>query len=537
MEQSTLLWCLALSCIAILCGVIYATAWISDDSFITLRVVDNLSHGFGLRWNVIDRVQVSTHPLWLLLLSATVPYLPIALPIGTILVSLLIQCATILCVLWLLCRTPLERILLCTVMVCSRAFVDFSTSGLETPLVLALLTTLIVTLRNVSDSPGRDTRIVALIALLGCTRLDLLVLCAPLAVLTLRNLRWRSLPIWAAASAPLWLWLLFSTIYFGDPFPNTAYAKLSTGIPKSLLLQQGTFYLIDSLLRDPVTLSTIFFCTLAGLRSGSPGAKVLILGVIAQLLYTIWVGGDFMSGRFLVPPFFVAAVIGLPPLAHLLERCGARTSAVLCVGCAALGCTLHPVSEEALLAARREGTMFHRIAPEALRPARSRKGTAFRGIEDERLYYWQKSSLRQLLANGGIPESRFVRDGLRVRDEGGPKFIKKTAVGMFGFYAGPTIHVVDVFALGDPFLSRLPSINPRRWRIGHFTRAVTPEYMESLKSGTNQLTDPKLRELLDERWLITRGPIWSYPRLKLVLKRLLVRPAVSTTDSTGAPAL
>ncbi|EMF82937.1 hypothetical protein LEP1GSC188_2966 [Leptospira weilii serovar Topaz str. LT2116] len=46
----------------------YHSAWLSDDSFITFRVVDNFLNGFGLRWNPWERVQVYTHPLWLFLL-------------------------------------------------------------------------------------------------------------------------------------------------------------------------------------------------------------------------------------------------------------------------------------------------------------------------------------------------------------------------------------------------------------------------------------------------------------------------------------
>lgn len=46
----------------------YHSSWLSDDSFITFRVVDNFLNGYGLRWNPLERVQVYTHPLWLFLL-------------------------------------------------------------------------------------------------------------------------------------------------------------------------------------------------------------------------------------------------------------------------------------------------------------------------------------------------------------------------------------------------------------------------------------------------------------------------------------
>ena len=44
--------------------VLLRTAWLCDDAYISFRVVENAVSGHGLRWNVADRVQVFTHPLW-----------------------------------------------------------------------------------------------------------------------------------------------------------------------------------------------------------------------------------------------------------------------------------------------------------------------------------------------------------------------------------------------------------------------------------------------------------------------------------------
>jgi hypothetical protein len=44
-------------------------AWICDDAYITFRTVDNFIQGYGLRWNIQERVQTYTHPLWMFLLS------------------------------------------------------------------------------------------------------------------------------------------------------------------------------------------------------------------------------------------------------------------------------------------------------------------------------------------------------------------------------------------------------------------------------------------------------------------------------------
>src|SRR4051812_5661024 len=50
-----------------LCAIV-RYGWVAEDAYITLRTVDNFVHGFGLRWNVAERVQAYTHPLWMLLL-------------------------------------------------------------------------------------------------------------------------------------------------------------------------------------------------------------------------------------------------------------------------------------------------------------------------------------------------------------------------------------------------------------------------------------------------------------------------------------
>ena len=58
--------------VALFAAVALRNAWLAEDAYITFRTVDNFVNGYGLRWNAADRVQVFTHPLWLLLVS--IPY-------------------------------------------------------------------------------------------------------------------------------------------------------------------------------------------------------------------------------------------------------------------------------------------------------------------------------------------------------------------------------------------------------------------------------------------------------------------------------
>lgn len=48
--------------------IFFTNSYICDDSLITCRTADNFVNGYGLRWNVIERVQSFTNPLWLFLI-------------------------------------------------------------------------------------------------------------------------------------------------------------------------------------------------------------------------------------------------------------------------------------------------------------------------------------------------------------------------------------------------------------------------------------------------------------------------------------
>ncbi|MEM9695561.1 MAG: hypothetical protein AAGA56_23655, partial [Myxococcota bacterium] len=47
--------------------IVARDAWLGDDAYISFRTADNFIHGHGLRWNVAERVQAYTNPLWLFL--------------------------------------------------------------------------------------------------------------------------------------------------------------------------------------------------------------------------------------------------------------------------------------------------------------------------------------------------------------------------------------------------------------------------------------------------------------------------------------
>ena len=55
--------------LAIFIALLVQTSWVEEDAFITLRTSDNFIHGYGLRWNIDERVQTFTNPLWMFMLA------------------------------------------------------------------------------------------------------------------------------------------------------------------------------------------------------------------------------------------------------------------------------------------------------------------------------------------------------------------------------------------------------------------------------------------------------------------------------------
>jgi arabinofuranosyltransferase len=89
------------------------------------------------------------------------------------------------------------------------------------------------------------------------------------------------------------------------------------------------------------------------------------------------------------------------------------------------------------------------------------------------------------------------------------------AVGLDGYMAGPEVHLVDVYGLCDPLLSRLPS-SEERGRPGHWRRALPEGYGQVLGGDENGLQDDVLGSFWDVLSRATRGPLLAPGRAAAV---------------------
>jgi arabinofuranosyltransferase len=120
-----------------------------------------------------------------------------------------------------------------------------------------------------------------------------------------------------------------------------------------------------------------------------------------------------------------------------------------------------------------------------------------------------------------------VREVTLARDRG-ERLLAYRSVGIAGYYAGPSVHIVDEFALADPLLAHLPA--EPGWRAGHFLRRVPPGYLETLRSGDNRIEDPWIAQRYTELRTLIAAPIFDAERLKTLLRWTLSRPSVYPPD-------
>jgi arabinofuranosyltransferase len=242
-----------------------------------------------------ERVQAFTHPLWVFLIT------PIYAMTGevyfaVIRISLVLSMVALVLFAYKIARSIGAAILGILALSFSAAFVDFSTSGLENPLTFLILAIfLYIYFTNKHDL--RTLTLLCLIASIGAVnRLDTILLFLPMLVYVFWiNRGGKAIIVALIGFIPLIAWEVFSLIYYGFPFPNTAYAKLNTGIARPDLWQHGIWYILYSLRTDPITVIMILSGIIMPLITRSRRMAAPAIGIILYIIYVINIGGCFMA--------------------------------------------------------------------------------------------------------------------------------------------------------------------------------------------------------------------------------------------------
>lgn len=483
--------------------ILLRTAWISDDACISFRTVDNFLHGYGLRWNVSERVQTYTNPLMvfcmIILCFFTKEYYLTAM-----IFNICCTFAAVLILMFGIAKCKANRFAVPMVLlICSKAFIDFSTSGLENSLEY-LIAAIFYYFYLQWDKFSKKRLLI--LSFIGClallNRMDSILLFLPAlfdAFFLKGEDKWyKNILPGVIGIIPFIIWEMFSLFYYGFLFPNTAYAKLNSGIPTIEYFQQGIVYYLDFINRDPIAfLGILLACCLAIYWFISFHEHKFLCMAIGILLYSIYimrVGGDFMSGRFFAVIIFISAIILLELKVNIKITFRIAMVMLLITLCLSNNNILSDASYAS-------------------------SGIPVSGIVDERSYYYQSTGLLNTVRQDS--ELAFNRH-LLFQDAlddlcSGVSVVVKGNIGYYALTAGVQIHVVDSLALGEALLARLPAMYNTNWRIGHLTRRIPDGYLETIETGENLLEDKNLAEYYDVLHNIISGDLFSKERFKQII--------------------
>jgi len=491
--------------------------WVSEDAFITARVIDNFVNGYGLVWNFNERVQVYTHPLWMMI------HIPFYFLFNDFFyITIFISLSIIFYTLFLMLRNYFQTnnfniYLLISFLILSRSVSDFYTSGLETPLTFMLTYLFVV---EVNKKELNYYIIGLILALLLLNRMDNILLIIPCLIYILAsNFKIRKMSKLLIGFLPFLIWIAFSLVYYGFIFPNTKYAKLNTGMDLNEQIEQGIGYFLNLLKYDLtsiiIILITLFLIAIKKNKNLLLNLS-LISGTILYTLYAIYVGGDYMIGRFFAPAIFLSIAIS-----SIIMREISINKKYLSIFFAFLLSSF----------------FFSQInimkSPNVLTKPFDAKYFIDKKtkIHDERGWSWNTNHLikGQLInRTGNIENHPFAQKGFRLKKKSDSlaKQCKSTpclytdyfAIGMTGYYAGINVHLIDNFAIADSFLAHMKMTSPDDWKwAGHYFREIPEGYIKALQKNDYSEMNPQLAEYHKIIKKIISGNIFDEERLSYII--------------------
>src|SRR5262245_28059375 len=199
----------------------------AEDAYIVQRYATQLVRGYGLIFNIGERVSALTSPLQTLVLSVLTWLLPWPMTFYKV-IGAAVAGGAILVAGRRLFPAAAERAVFLSATLASPFVAMWSIGGLVAPLLLACVTVLTaLALETDEDSPSvaKLVQFFLLTAVAFLLRHDSVVFLAPLAVGIIVKHRQQTLPGVLVAIVLAAAWLVFAWLYYGDPLPTSFYLK------------------------------------------------------------------------------------------------------------------------------------------------------------------------------------------------------------------------------------------------------------------------------------------------------------------------
>ncbi len=490
--------------------VSFLLSWQSDDSYHGYVMIKHLIEGNGFVYNIGERVCATTGPLYTL--SIAIPYfITREMYFTTLILDVFYSAAAYHIFAYRFCRSREQVMHGFLALVGSKAFLSYTSSGLENSLMFLLSALFLWQYFSHEKYDKKELlKLAFLFSLIALVRMDLTLMFIPMIVFVFLLKREQAsflsaVGITFVGLSPFILWELFSLFYFGFPFPNTAYVKIGTGIPQIEYIKHGLLYVWYTALNDIVVLLIPFVFVIITLLIRKSKYILISAGVVLYGLYVIRIGGDFMMGRHFTVMLFVS-VLSVTMLINRETDYFDKIRKIRYI----YGVVVAASVIWSFTVGESIGSQYlygHKYSS---------------AISDERENYSNTTglynNLKSLKDNGSLCiEDTWNYDATdEIRQRGSTGDIIENAAGILVYY-NSDLYLNDTYCLGDPLMSKLPAVYDPNWRVGHLRRQIPEGYSESVRHDTNEITDPSLHEYYDKIRLITRGDLFDGERIRTII--------------------
>ncbi len=316
--------------------------YLTDDTYIFLRYARNIAEGNGAVFNLGERVEGFTSPLWTFLLAGLAP---LCSDLETLVEVLSLACGGGVVVLLL---TALRRqtgslsrgdaVVLGLGLAGGPALALWSASGMDVMLFTLLTGACLVSAMSDRHRTALSVRTAMLLLLATLTRPEGVLVALYVAGYFVYEKR--SVRVMVGYVGAVGCMFLIRYAYFGAWLPNTYHAKMTFGV--ATRLSNGVAYILPALGANwPLVVSLLVLLAVGWKKRLLTGLPVLFLGgwVMLWIAYVLHVGGDHLTlFRFLMP--VLPALFLLFGLAWVTVRAGiSRPNARLALAMVAVAFT------------------------------------------------------------------------------------------------------------------------------------------------------------------------------------------------------
>lgn len=495
-------------------GVVVLLAWQSDDAYHAYAMAKNLVDGNGFVYNIGERATASSCPLFTLVVAFGYFFIR-HMFLVSLLICVIFSAIAYGIVVHSFCKDKIQLFAAFFTLLCSTSFISYTTSGLENSMLFFLAA---LFLKKYFGSEKYNAKqmlyLAVLISLIAMTRMDAVLMFVPMILYVYLMKRdnvsfIKAVGLGIAGLSPFIIWELFSLFYYGFFVPNTAFVKLGTNIPKREYLVRGLQYVFNTLICDPIVLFIPFVAVILLLITKKFRYIHLALGILLYGVYVIYIGGDFMMGRHFTVMFLMSVIgciyfVNNELVSEKEKVINYKSLPARFITVAIICCLVYSITTNVISSQFEFGNNFN--SP----------------ISDERATYFHFTSLfnnaLSYMSTGRMCITNAWNDYgiVELKDANINSGILRMVPGI-SKYDHNEMYLNDLYALGDPYLSKLPAVREDNWRIGHMYREAPKGYYDTINFGGNQIENESAKEYYEVIKLITRGDLFDKARIQAII--------------------